>query len=180
MVDITKAKTIDGWMSEEELTWLAEQASTHKLVVEIGSYKGRSTRAIGDNAQGVVIAVDHWRGEDHLTLSEEERDKLYTDFCNNLQDLIEKKKVIPFKLDHKGLTPNLDIRLDFHPDFVFIDGDHSYESVKHDIQVWMREVAPGGIISGHDAQHPPVTQAVVELVQNVKVVPNTSIWYANV
>jgi hypothetical protein len=53
---------IPGWMSEIDLQWLGEQAKHHDLIVEIGSYQGRSTRALGDNARGVVYAVDDWKG----------------------------------------------------------------------------------------------------------------------
>jgi predicted O-methyltransferase YrrM len=35
-------------------------------------------------------------------------------------------------------------------DFVMIDGDHSYESVRKDIQAWRPKVSPGGILAGHD------------------------------
>lgn len=35
-------------------------------------------------------------------------------------------------------------------DFVFIDADHNYESVKEDIREWSKKVRKGGIISGHD------------------------------
>lgn len=35
-------------------------------------------------------------------------------------------------------------------DLVFIDGDHSYASVKDDILLWAPKVRPGGIVAGHD------------------------------
>lgn len=35
-------------------------------------------------------------------------------------------------------------------DFVYIDGDHSYDFVMQDIILWGRKVCKGGIISGHD------------------------------
>ena len=35
-------------------------------------------------------------------------------------------------------------------DFVYIDGDHSYDFVMLDIIVWGRKVRKGGIVSGHD------------------------------
>lgn len=35
-------------------------------------------------------------------------------------------------------------------DFVYIDGDHSYESVTQDIKTWMKKLKPGGIIAGDD------------------------------
>lgn len=35
-------------------------------------------------------------------------------------------------------------------DFVYIDANHSYESVLEDLSVWVPKVKPGGIVSGHD------------------------------
>lgn len=35
-------------------------------------------------------------------------------------------------------------------DFVFIDADHTYESVKNDILTWLPKVKKGGVIAGHD------------------------------
>jgi predicted O-methyltransferase YrrM len=35
-------------------------------------------------------------------------------------------------------------------DFVFIDGDHSYEGCKGDIEAWLPNIKPGGIIAIHD------------------------------
>jgi hypothetical protein len=35
-------------------------------------------------------------------------------------------------------------------DWVYIDGDHSYEAVMDDITVWIAKVKPGGIIAGDD------------------------------
>lgn len=39
-------------------------------------------------------------------------------------------------------------------DFVYIDGDHSYDYVMTDIILWARRVRPGGIVSGHDYKVP--------------------------
>ena len=39
-------------------------------------------------------------------------------------------------------------------DYVFIDGDHSYEGVRNDIEIWIDKVKPGGWIGGHDYDHP--------------------------
>lgn len=35
-------------------------------------------------------------------------------------------------------------------DFVFIDANHSYESVRRDIELWLPLVRPAGLMAGHD------------------------------
>jgi len=39
-------------------------------------------------------------------------------------------------------------------DFIYIDADHSYKGVRDDIARWYDKVRPGGIIAGHDYDHP--------------------------
>ncbi len=50
-------------------------------------------------------------------------------------------------------------------DIVFIDGNHAYEYVKQDIELWKPKVKTGGILAGHDLDWkdaPGVRQAVEE------------------
>ena len=47
-------------------------------------------------------------------------------------------------------------------DFVFIDGDHSYEGVKLDILNFLPKVRPGGLIAGHDYEHSPMFRKAVD------------------
>lgn len=35
-------------------------------------------------------------------------------------------------------------------DFVYIDGDHSFDVVMMDLILWSKKVRPGGIVAGHD------------------------------
>lgn len=54
-------------------------------------------------------------------------------------------------------------------DMIFIDADHTYESVKADLNLWWDKVKDNGIISGHDYDHPchpGVTVAVNEFFEN--------------
>lgn len=39
-------------------------------------------------------------------------------------------------------------------DFVFLDADHTYQAIRRDIDAWLPKVRPGGIIAGHDYNHP--------------------------
>lgn len=49
-------------------------------------------------------------------------------------------------------------------DFIFLDANHTYPSVKADLNAWYRKVRPGGIVVGDDyaTSHPGVPQAVNE------------------
>jgi predicted O-methyltransferase YrrM len=39
-------------------------------------------------------------------------------------------------------------------DIVFIDAEHTYKGVREDISLWENKVRSGGVISGHDYDHP--------------------------
>src|SRR5437899_7204518 len=142
---ITKALSIDGWMNPAELQWLAEQAKQHNVIVEVGSYLGRSTRALGDNTLGKVFAIDDWYGPRDVILGAAEREYCYDNFYKNLKDLIDATKVIPVKLNHRKAR-----ELSIYADMVFIDGDHEYEGVKDDISIWWNPLQPGGLMCGHE------------------------------
>jgi predicted O-methyltransferase YrrM len=48
-------------------------------------------------------------------------------------------------------------------DFLFIDGDHTYEGVKADFEMYSAFVRPGGLIALHDiCEHPPVLNCHVD------------------
>ena len=47
-------------------------------------------------------------------------------------------------------------------DFIYIDGNHDYEFVKKDIELYWKLLKPNGIIAGHDFNLYPVAKAVVE------------------
>lgn len=67
-------------------------------------------------------------------------------------------------------------------DFIYIDGDHSYDYVMLDIILWSRKVRKGGIVSGHDYEVPGglkrkpdvnIQQAVDNYISMHKISP----WY---
>jgi len=62
---------IEGWFSEDEGRWYARFARELRGggVVEVGSWKGRSTSFIGKvcNENGTrLVCVDHWRGSNDI------------------------------------------------------------------------------------------------------------------
>ncbi len=165
-MNIEKALGIDGWMTEIELKWLAEQAAKHRIIVEIGSFLGRSTRALADNTPGVVYAVDNWAGPPEVAIPFWEREKLYDRFLENMNGLIESNKVIPVKANHQS------VNLDIAPDMVFIDGNHEYESVKIDLAKWQDAT----FLCGHDAAWEGVRKALDETPWEIELIEGTEIW----
>lgn len=155
-----------GWMSEKELAWLKEEATNMTSIVEIGCWRGRSTRVLLDNCKGDVYAVDHWQGSPKCITKEiAVREDVYSVFMKNV-----------------GHYPNLRVMMGSSEegaehfnggkvDMVFIDGDHRHEAVKKDISLWLPKCTK--LISGHDYRE--TFRAVHEMLGHVNVVGD--IWF---
>lgn len=172
MVVTERASQIEGWMLEVSLEWLGEQARLHHRIVEVGSYLGRSTRALADNLPpgGVVFAFDSWHGPWEIDMPTEVRSGLFGRFCENLADHIVCGRVVPIKGDHR-LPP-----FGLHPDMVFIDGDHSLPYVAQDISFWRTQLPLGGLLCGDDWDYPPVETTVKALLGEPQVTSDGRIW----
>ena len=161
---VRAASLIDGWMNLAELRELADLAATRRTIVEVGSWKGRSTKALALSTPGYVYAVDTWAGSpDELGDAHKEAatlgpDGLYRVFCDNLAPEIALDKVRPIR------RSSLDAAMMWcdPPDLIFLDGDHAYESVKVDLEAWTAVAAPGALLVGHDYSWPGVSRAVHE------------------
>ena len=173
---LDKAEKILGWLSLQEAEWLAEQAQKHSRIVELGCCYGRSTRAMADNTQGTILAIDNWNGP-----IEEKRDlgDIYAHFCENLHDHIESGRVVPMTANHAALenTALMFPGGETRPDMVFVDGDHGYASVLRDIRIWAARIETGGLLCGHDYNWKEVNRAVKEALPEAQQVPGTALWF---
>lgn len=149
---------IEGWMAPDELNWLYTTALEMDSVIEIGSWKGKSTHALLSGCKGQVIAIDTWKGtkgEEGNPHIEAEQHDIFTDnFMKNVGMFPNLKPMKMTSLEAAALIP------DKSADMVFIDGDHSYEAVKADIEAWLPKARK--IICGHDYQWHSVQEAVTE------------------
>jgi predicted O-methyltransferase YrrM len=176
-LNISQARLITGWMTEAELRWLAEQASTRKRIVEIGSWKGRSTRAMADNmtTDARIISVDTWRGSDEevhkAELAKHPTDWLLQEFKRNLSGSH------PVQIFQMTSLESASALRDVRFDMIFIDAGHDYESVKADILAWRPLLTEGGLFCGHDYPYAGVTPAVNEFIPNNRIGADT-IWVA--
>lgn len=187
MIDdaVVAAEKIPGWMAPLELRWLAERASERKTVIEVGSWKGRSTKALGMCVQVTVFAVDHWSGsvanpQDFKEVQQIGAAGCLEIFKTNLAAEVSAGKVVTVMAESAEAARRLRATLPNGADMVFIDGDHLYESVRRDIEIWRPLVAKGGLMSGHDYMQywPGVVRAVTEAFpgRDVGPFPKTTIW----
>jgi hypothetical protein len=159
---------IPGWMNRSELEWLGKTARSMDSIVEVGSWKGRSTKVLLENCPGTVYSIDHFRGSKNATEELAQsygEDGLYKEFMKNVGHFPNLKvmKMSSLEAAEKMNGQKFDL--------VFIDGDHSFNAVFADIQAWLPKCKK--IIAGHDYQE--VIYSVHQLLGNVNVVG--SIWY---
>ncbi len=187
MFDISAAEHIPGWMSTSELEWLASEAKDCTRIVEIGSWKGRSTKAIATHTPGIVYAVDHWKGtgddceEMQHEIASNGPDALHDEFVKNLEPELRAGKVIIVRAASDDAVAEVRRLLDGHDaDMIFIDGDHTYASVSRDILNYRGLLREGGLLAGHDYSlaWPGVIRAVDELIPHRCLIPTGSIWHA--
>lgn len=162
---------IEGFFSDSEGFFLQRFvencASIDGDVVEIGSYMGKSTPWLARGAKKVgktVCAIDTFEGsEEHKKDLKERGISLLDKFRENMS----KKGVSDFIKTVVGFSYNVHDKIE-KISLLFIDGDHSYEGVKKDFDLYSGKVSVGGYIAFHDAHHtwPGVLQFVNELMKN--------------
>lgn len=172
---VAAADSISGWMTRDELRWLAQTAATRYTILEIGSYEGRSTLALARATPGVVYACDDWRGEsDRPTAARDLRQR----FVTNLKAELRAGKVLMLEMSSQQLQAHYRSKphlLGNGFDCIFLDGSHDANSVRSDITGWLPYLKPHGLLAGHDAGLPGVREALADVLPNATVVAG-SIW----
>jgi hypothetical protein len=155
---LTYSNDIEGWMSPGELNYLYHTAKDMDSIIEVGSWKGRSTHALLSGCRGKVIAIDTWKGTQgeagnpHVEAVEHD---IFNDcFMKNVGHFENLEAWPMTSLEAAARVPDKSV------DMVFIDGDHSYEAVKADIAAWTPKARK--LLCGHDWQWHTVQEAVTE------------------
>ena len=148
---------IDGWFDFDGLYDHALEKVESGIFVEIGTWKGRSIMYLAEKIKESgkeikLFGIDTFEGSesspamgDIQEMKKMSKDHLYNLYLKNIEPL--KDYIHTIRGNSKLVHDQFE---DESIDFLFIDGDHSYESIKQDIFLWYPKVKIGGIISGHD------------------------------
>jgi hypothetical protein len=138
--------------------------------VEIGVFKGEFSDILLQRTEPKVLyLIDPWIGDIHSgdkdgkNLQYISGDQFYKDVIIPKYDSNHTVKILR---DKSSVLNNFD---DNFFDWCYIDGDHSYEGAKSDLECMYKKVKPGGIIMGHDYIQPRfsgVVRAVNEFTGN--------------
>lgn len=155
-----KAKSIFTHLTSEEkcmLYWLARRAPPGRTIaVEVGSYLGASSlfiaSALKARSKGSLIyCVDTWLND---AMSEGSMDT-YAAFKANTSGHADVIRPL------RGNSPDMAKGFDEPIDFLFIDGDHSYDGVKADVDAWFPKLKPDATVAFHDIGWAEGVQRVV-------------------
>lgn len=137
--------------------------------VEIGSYLGasacfisRGIRLASSNPEARLFCVDTWMND---AMTEGQRDT-YQEFSENTRSY--DRMIVPLRARSEEAAAGLLAKVDF----LFVDGDHSYEGVSNDIRSWFPKLSAGAVAVFHDyGWAEGVQRAVAELVKPLEVAP---------
>jgi len=145
----------EDWFDYQDLYLeFAQQATNDSLIVELGSWKGRSISFMGvelvnANKAPKIYCVDTWKGTPQLARWAVIENNLYDTFLQNIQPI--QSLITPIPLPSLEAVKRFD---DGSIDFFFLDASHEYEDVLADLKAWYPKVKPGGVFAGHDYLDP--------------------------
>ena len=159
--------------NKRELTLLIKNQKLSGEGVEIGVQFGLYSELILENSDlKRLYSIDPW-----IKFPEEEYKKDAANVCQEQQDYRYLSTIFRLNRFH---TRSVVLRMVSEEasvlfssdqlDFIFIDGNHSYQYVKQDLELWYPKIKPGGLFSGDDylfspGGETPVKNAVDEFVK---------------
>lgn len=169
LVDISlNCPAIQSQQIRSEFVELAKMVKEQncKYIMEIGTYRGGTLFVFSQLAapQATVISLDfHFSllGKMYGALQK----PLMRKFVRNGQSLflLRQNSHLP-----ETLTVVRDILQGHELDFLFIDGDHSYEGVREDFLMYSQLVREGGLIAFHDVAESGGSREVHRLWSELK------------
>ncbi len=123
------------------------------MILEIGSFKGKSTVGLASIAQryglGPVVAVDPHSAPAVTDFGHGSGQSSWDDFQASLRTAGVERTVEA----HRAYSRDLARGWSRPIRFLWIDGDHTYRGAKEDIDLFRPHLVPGAIVALHDVLH---------------------------
>jgi predicted O-methyltransferase YrrM len=168
----------EQWFCEQSQDLLADLgrsvANVDGLIIEIGSWTGRSTCALASAVYPrVVHAVDTWQGSPGEISSDlaSQRD-VFAQWSANVA-AFTKGNVVAHRMGWREYIPQIDQPVAM----VFIDAEHTEVEVRENIQAVHGLVASSGVICGDDVHHAPVRAGVASMLKVREVNVGATLWW---
>ena len=154
--------SIEGWMRPEELRWLFKQACKYKTILEVGSWKGRSTHALLSSGNS-VISVDNFKGSLSELGQAHKEVKVHDIFSEFILNLGHFPNLSVLRMDSLQASKLFE---EGSVDMVFLDGDHEYSTFMEDLKAWIGVYR--FLLCGHDLEEGGVKAVLKVLNLNYK------------
>lgn len=168
------AKDVPGFLLENEARFLGMMAACaprEGVVVEIGSFKGKSAVMLGKLAEhygfGPIVAIDP-HNFNNAELAEHRAAPGATSYDEFLSN-IESAGVAPYVEVHRAFSSEVAKTWTRPIRMLWIDGDHSYAGAKGDFDGFTPHLIPGAFVALHDALHEfsgPIRVFVEDILQS--------------
>lgn len=149
-----------GWFLNARQLEKLIQDHAPKIVIEVGSWLGKSTRFIASKIsdQSLLYAIDTWKGSlNEVSQMEDPRISfLYQLFLSNVKHAKLTEKIIPIRMESLEAASALNVSADL----IYIDASHDAHSVYKDVLAWMPHLNKHGVICGDDWSMPSVKEGV--------------------
>jgi predicted O-methyltransferase YrrM len=153
---VRRVLAIEGMLTGDEakeLIRLAAQVGEDSCVLEVGSYRGRSTTAlafgakIGGNAPVYAIEPhEQFFGLMGGRLGPADRLAFFRNLVK--AEVVERVRLVNLSSEvvSKGWSRPIGM--------LWLDGDHSFDGVTRDFEAWAPFLVPEAVVAFHDAQDP--------------------------
>jgi GR25 family glycosyltransferase involved in LPS biosynthesis/cephalosporin hydroxylase len=174
-------QTIGGWCAVEQFKLyqkMVEEATDGSHFVEIGTWKGKSTSCMGveiaNSGKKIKFdCIDTFKGSvEHQYDPSIVNGTLFDEFKQNTKPI--ENYINPIVSDSVEAAKNYK---DGSIDFIFLDGDHSYEGLCRDLEAWLPKLKPGGVIAGDDINNedfPDVAKSILNFVTDFDI--DNQVW----
>ena len=172
------SKIMGSKSKEDPRNYLLDTMPKEGICAEIGAWKGDfSQRILKRTKPSKLYLVDPWQYvEDYENAwyggsigSQEGMDTIYNSVCKRFAGEIESGQLETVRM---GSAEGIATFEDAYFDWVYIDGNHTYEYVKKDLEISWQKTKTGGFVTGDDYGvkgwwDDGVTVAVDEFVKNM-------------
>lgn len=145
----SKINRVEGFLkSPKQERWFfgaARSSPDDAVIVEIGSFKGRSTVSFAFGCVGTkkhVFAIDLFEGDG----ADYGDGDFETVFMHNINSCGLSQYITPIRKHSLEVASTWEMPIDI----LFIDGSHEYNDVKADFEAFYPHVKKNGIIAFHD------------------------------
>ena len=116
-----------------------------QLAAEIGVWTGDYSYEILNRTNMMLYSIDLWYPTPTYNDPVNEHTQRYMQTLSNLNSYGSRSVIVK----KRSIDAALMIK-DNSLDFIYIDGEHTYEALSQDIYTWWPKLKAGGVFAGHD------------------------------